>query len=216
MTSGLNVLLPEVEWDGARLKSLHIHQSLEKHVANRLRPQAINVGLFDAQMKPTLIENVHISGTEQVTEVQIPAELKEHEFVALLLNVGDHGYAKIVLDERSVQAFSEGLNKVEDQLTRHILWQYLWHMVLDQRLASKTFVEVVLRHTGTERVEILIRNAWGFVGALVNNYLPAETVMSTNARVFDAVYTLLQQEGLDRNLVQMYLEYLSPFAEREE
>ena len=181
-----------------------------------MRSQSINVGLFDAQMKPTIIENVQISSTEQVTAVPIPAELQEREFAAVLLNVGDHGYAKVVIDERSVTSFSESLSKIEDQLTRHILWQYLWHMVLDQRLASKTFLEVVLRHTGTERVEILIRNAWGFVGALVNNYLPAETVMSTKARVFDAVYTLLQQEGLDRNLVQMYLEYLSPFAEREE
>ena len=38
MTSGINVFTPEVEWEDGRVKSLRIHQTLEKHGENCLRP----------------------------------------------------------------------------------------------------------------------------------------------------------------------------------
>ena len=173
------------------------------------------MGFFDAQMKVTIVENVRISGTEEFTEVPLTPELQQREFAAVLLNVGDHGYAKVVLDARSVQAFSVGLSQIEDQLTRHILWQYMWHMVLDARLPSLRFLDVALQHIGAESVEMVVRGTWGFVGALIGKYCPGEAVLPSKERVFDVVYGILQTPGLDRNLAQMFLEYLGPYAEGE-
>lgn len=52
---------------------------------------------------------------------------------AVILNQGDHAYAKVRFDNRTISNLQrDGFGKVRDALSRSLIWKSLWHQMLDQ------------------------------------------------------------------------------------
>jgi len=102
-TSGVNILepLPEFDEQGI-LKSLKLKQTCDLRGNNQLRIQKLDVALYDSDFKPHFINNVITSDIDEVIEVQVTFD---KPVSAILVNVNDQGYCKVVFDPKSLSNF---------------------------------------------------------------------------------------------------------------
>ena len=68
-----------------------------------------------------------------MTEIKV--DFKE-PIKAIIVNHGDHAYAKIRYDSRSIETFLKELYLFGDYLERCIIWRSMWQHVLDGKLGS--------------------------------------------------------------------------------
>lgn len=54
----------------------------------------------------------------------------------ILVNHGDHGYAKVHFDKKSLDNFEQNLYKIEDGVSRSMIWQQLWYNMRDEKMTS--------------------------------------------------------------------------------
>ena len=80
----------------------------------------------------------------------IPALVGVAQPDLLLLNDGDLTYAKIRLDERSLQALIDHIDSIPDSLARALCWSAAWDMTRDAEMRASDFVALILRGIGTE------------------------------------------------------------------
>ena len=78
------------------------------------------MALYDENYKPHIVGGVVLSDTEEKTKVDVPFK---GPVKGILLNHGDHGYAKVHFDKKSLDNFEQNLYKIEDSLSRSMIWQ---------------------------------------------------------------------------------------------
>ncbi|MEE9278096.1 MAG: aminopeptidase N, partial [Dehalococcoidia bacterium] len=128
-----------------------------------LRPHRLEVAVIDAGPggAPVLREAVpvEIDGERTVVAALVGAEAP----AAVFPNYGDHAYAKIGLDDRSLAFVRERLEQFEDPFLRLLLWHTLWDMVRDQKFSSPDYLALLrekLRHEqDLQLTSTIVRNA---------------------------------------------------------
>ena len=68
----------------------------------------------------------------------------------LLLNDGDLAYAKIRLDERSLDTLVTSIETIDDSLARALCWGAAWDMTRDAEMSASDFVTLVLSGIASE------------------------------------------------------------------
>ncbi len=161
-TSGVNTLSPafEVALDGT-FSSFAVLQGADPD-SPTLRRHRIGVGLYDrVEGRLTRRGAVEIDVVGHRTEVD--ALVGERRPDLVLLNDGDLTYAKIRLDERSLQTLVSGIDTLDDSLARALCWGAAWDMTRDAEMATSDFLDLVLRGVGGESdltaVQALLRYA---------------------------------------------------------
>ncbi|MGH9052607.1 MAG: aminopeptidase N [Acidimicrobiia bacterium] len=147
-TRSLNGLACQWEADDGRITRLGLRQSAPAEHPH-LRPHVAEVALvaeregrLEVRALPARIEG-------EEAEVREAAGLSRPWMV--VPNQGDHAYAKISLDARSLEAARSGLGRIDDPLLRQLVWSSLWTMVRDRRLRSTDFLDLMRRHLPDER-----------------------------------------------------------------
>ena len=147
-TAGLNTLRPLLEHDGNRLVELTVEQEAELGWPT-LRSQRIGVGLFDLdEERLTRRRRVEFDVTGASSDV--PAVAGELVPDLLLLNDGDLGYAKIRLDDQSMDTVTRHLASLDDSLARALCWSAAWDMVRDAGLAARQYLPLVANNVHGE------------------------------------------------------------------
>jgi len=82
-----------------------------------------------------------ISDKEEINQVNISKF--NFPVKAIVINHSDHAYAKVRYDERSLKCFEEELFKIQDYLTRSVIWRQLWFHVMDGEMSSLQYFELV-------------------------------------------------------------------------
>ena len=67
-----------------------------------------------------------------------------------LLNDEDLTYAKVRLDERSLNTVAASLSTLSDELARGLIWSSLWNATRDGELAATRYLEIVRSHAPAE------------------------------------------------------------------
>ncbi len=166
-TSGVNTLTPEFELDGdGAYASFGVRQTAAPGYPT-LRRHRIGVGLYD-------LENGHLVRRNHA-EYDIEGELTvidelvgQRQPALLLLNDGDLTYAKIRLDERSLETVVTGLSRLDDSLARALCWGAAWDMTRDAEMSATDFVELVLRNIGAETDAFGSSRIPGYAAAAAN------------------------------------------------
>jgi aminopeptidase N len=147
-TRSLNGLACLWESDDSRVTRLELRQSAPAEYP-LLRPHFAEVavlaeqdGLLEVRALPA-----HIEGEE----AEVPEAAGVPRPWMVVPNHGDHAYAKISLDARSLQAARTGLGKIVDPLLRQLVWSSLWTMVRDRQLRSTDFLALMRRHLPDEQ-----------------------------------------------------------------
>jgi aminopeptidase N len=168
-TSGVNTLSPEFELtaDGA-YATFGVRQTTGGD-NQTLRRHRLGIGLYDDQ-------DGHLVRRRSL-EVDIEGELTsveelvgERQPALLLLNDGDLTYAKIRLDERSLDTVVHGLRTLDDSLARALCWGAAWDMTRDAEMAASDYVTLVLQNVGSETDAFGIRSLPAYAGLAVNLY----------------------------------------------
>ena len=137
-----------------------------------LRPHALDVALIDAEGEMRVI------GAEVDAEVGTPVEdaegLPAPAFV--FPNHGDHAYAKVALDQRSIAWARSNLMELEDPLLRQQVWASLWEMVRDQQLSSLEYLEAIRTVLPEERSLPIVQMVTATALGTLARYVPEDRI----------------------------------------
>jgi aminopeptidase N len=121
----------------------------------------------------------------------------------VLLNDDDLTYAKVRLDERSLATLAEHLSAIVDPLARTLCWAATWDMVRDAELATRRYVDLVMKHAPAETDDSALARLLGQAATAVDIYGdPARRAEGRSALAAAARTGLDAAEpGTDRQLI---------------
>ncbi len=158
-TAGVNTLRPSFELDDeGRYTSFTVEQSAPADYPT-LRRHRLGIGLYDAEPgeagSERLVRRHYVEVDVEGASTAVAELVGQRQPALLLLNDEDHAYAKIRLDERSLDTAVTGLSRLDDSLARALVWGATWDMTRDAELPARDFVRLVLANIGTET------DSWG-------------------------------------------------------
>lgn len=210
-TSGLNWVEPELQRDDTgSLEELKIRQGSCKFGDQVLRKHKIDIALFDKAWQVHVLKGVLLEDQPE----QIISVGNQQDVQAVFLNVNDHGFLKVRIDQESLKAF-RNLSKVEDKLTRRMLWQVLWEMVKDFTLSSIEFLELVEANLLQETVDETLLVILARTQSIVQNYLPSELKEQYSQKMLEFGIKLLTHFKDKEDITILLLDRLVFFFESE-
>jgi aminopeptidase N len=127
-----------------------------------LRSHRVGVGLFERDgSRLVRRERLELDAVGASTEVPQLAGRRLPDLV--LVNDGDLAYAKIRLDDRSLETLTTSLGAIDDELARSLCWSAAWDMLRDGELPARRYLPLVLANIDGEDqisvVQSLLRQA---------------------------------------------------------
>nr|WP_309225405.1 aminopeptidase N [Quadrisphaera sp. INWT6] len=161
--AGVTTLRPEVATDDeGAITSLVITQTTPAdHPVQR--PHRLAVGFYDVHVPEggsaggsgPRLERVHrvevdVDGERTDVTAQLPELVGVERPDLLLLNDDDLAYAKVRLDDASLETAVAHLSSISDALPRTLVWSAAWDMARDAEMAARDFVDLVLDNVAVE------------------------------------------------------------------
>jgi len=144
-TAGVNTLRPKLNIADNKYSSIEITQEapLVPSGSKELRPHRLAVGIYDVVNDEVVLrKSVELDVAGAITAVPELAGEKVGDL--LLINDRDFSYAKVRLDDRSVETLKKHLGKVKDNLTRAMCWAISWDMLRDAELSASDFIDIAI------------------------------------------------------------------------
>ncbi|MGZ4457280.1 MAG: ERAP1-like C-terminal domain-containing protein, partial [Nocardioides sp.] len=168
-TSGVNTLTPEFELDDqGRFTSFTIRQTAAADYPT-LRRHRLGIGLYD-EVDGRLVRRTSLEIDVEGARTTVHDLIGVEQPALLLLNEGDLAYAKIRLDERSLETVVSGLATLEDPLARALCWGAAWDMTRDAEMSATAFVTLVLSAVGQETDAFGVSRIPGYAAQAVSSY----------------------------------------------
>ncbi|MDR7189822.1 aminopeptidase N [Microbacterium sp. BE35] len=207
-TAGVNTLSPEIVTDvDGTITRFAIVQTAPADYPT-IRPHRLGVGFYELRGEALVrVHHVELDVDGDLTEVP---ELKGHRRPALvLLNDEDLAYAKIRLDDQSLETAIDHLGKISDPLARSLVWGAAWDQTRDAEASASDYVDLVLRNIGAETESTTVRTTLAQLQLAANSYVAPEKRDITRAKVADALWQLAQdaESGSDSQL-----QFVTAFA----
>ncbi|MFF0989573.1 aminopeptidase N [Kocuria nitroreducens] len=209
-TAGVNTLTPVLETDqDGIIRAFRIEQTApEEHPT--LRPHRLAVGFYDhdaEQGKLVRTHRVELDVDGPATEV---VDLVGRELPDLvLLNDDDLAYAKIRLDECSLDTALTHLKDFEDTLPRALVQASVWDGVHDGETPARRYVDLVLGNIAHETSSTGIQVQLRQLETVLDGYV-AEPVRETTVRAAADRLRRLTEEAAAGSDQQ--LQFLKAFA----
>jgi aminopeptidase N len=145
-----------------------------------LRPHRIGVGLFDAAEGGLVLRKEF-----ELDVVGARTEAPQLEPVDLVLpNHKDLAYAKIRLDERSLQTLTERLRDLGDPLARTLCWGAVWDMLRDGELAARRYLDIVLNNIDGETDIGVVLDLLGSARSAIETYGDPSNADAARAKLY--------------------------------
>ncbi|KAL4510727.1 hypothetical protein ABPG72_004881 [Tetrahymena utriculariae] len=209
-TAGLNecqpIFNPQDRSDHAKLKIVQTSSS-SQHQA--LRRHKIQVAFFDQNANitsyPILLNDYH--------ETILTYDASKTEYKAVLLNYADQGYIKINFDDISFHFFKKNVNKINDILTRTLIWGVFYDLVRDGKISSEEYVDIFIGNIPNEQSEDIITNQVENLTQLYSHYTPEKYKLPLGERVFNFLLKYLLSIPKDnKNRIICVRDSLDSFA----
>ncbi len=190
-TPSLNTLAVSWEADGETITRLELRQSAPENHPH-LRPHHVDIGLLSAEGElatvPAVVEEV-VADVPEAEGMAVPAFVYP--------NVGDHGYALVALDDRSVDFAMEGLASISDVLLRQQTWGALHEMVRDGSLSSLRFLQLVDRHLPGESSLPILAQLARLVPGTVARFVPEDEIDAAASRFVETARAAIDAAARD-------------------
>jgi len=215
-TSGFNIINPvlELSADGNTVKSFNLVQTLAEHGENVLREQKIKIALFNSNFEVEEILDIKINASE-ITEI---CELNEKPAPhAFLLNYEDWGYGRFLIDKNSLEAFQEGVSKIESSLSRKLIHNTLFTMTREGQLSAHDFGNVIKKQMIHEsNQDIVLEQLRYNMRVIFKNYIPDEYEMQESEEMFNFLLTEFLPVASNDQMQQIVVEASISVAKSEE
>ena len=142
-TAGVNTLRPSYSVDASgRFSSFEILQeAVEEHPV--LRSHRIGIGLYSrsgGKLVRTSFTETDIAGARTA----VPGLVGTAQPDLVLVNDDDLSYAKIRLDDHSLETLVSSIGAFEESLPAAVCWAAAWDMTRDGEMAARDYVRLVL------------------------------------------------------------------------
>ena len=197
-TASLNTLSTEWQADGSQVGALAIRQTAPDEYPT-LRPHALEVALARNGTDKLKIESLPawIDGPDTPIAEARGREIPDFVFP----NYGDYAYAKVSLDEKSVDFIRHHLDKVDDALLRQLLWMSLWEMVRDRELRSTEYLAIGRSELPDEPDHDILNSVLERTGLLISRYLPESSRESEAHQWYDVALAQAAKSTGDKQLL---------------
>ena len=148
-TSGVNTLTADFDIDESGDFTRFAIRQTAHHDFPTIRRHRIAIGLYDKRGE-RLVRRSSLEIDVSGEQTDVPQLVGHRRPDLVLLNDGDLTYAKIRLDENSLQTLVTGIDSLDDSLARALCWGAAWDMTRDAEMSTSDFVALVLRGVGTE------------------------------------------------------------------
>lgn len=203
-TPGPDRLTPVLEVADGRIASLAIRTTPVLD-GQPTRPHRLDVGLYrvrEQRLERFALLDVLIDA-EAGADVPIAQAIGLEAPDLVLLNDGDHTYATISFDERSLATIKEHLSRLDDELSRAVIWTALWNLTRDAQLPAADYVELALVHGARETNVTLATQIFANAQFAARRYTPMEQRAHVAARYADTLWDLVAAapDGSDAKLL---------------
>ncbi len=147
-TAGVNTLETSLVINGGRVQSAVLVQTAPA-THPTLRPHHLRIGLFSLADGGLRLRSVIDADVDGAT-TELPRFVGEPVPDLVLVNHDDLTYAKLKLDERSLETAKRHLRDMDDPLARALVWGALWDMTRDANMRAREFVAVSLENIDVE------------------------------------------------------------------
>lgn len=134
---------------------------------------------------------------------------------AVVLNQGDHVYTKVRFDKNTIQNFKQDGLKMDDSLTRSLIWKNMWQQVLDQKLSAVDFYNFLLQNLPNETTEDTVKEQMKNARGLISYFLPLDKVPQSREKMFDALLGIASKNTTSLNIKEKILENIDNFIQSE-
>ncbi|AWB89502.1 aminopeptidase N [Homoserinimonas hongtaonis] len=192
-TAGVNTLRPEIETSGdGRITSFTVVQTATKDYPT-IRPHRLAIGFYElasnaADAKLTRVHRVEIDVDGERTEVPELVGLQRPALA--LINDDDLAYAKIRLDEHSLETAIAHLSSIGDPLARALVWGSAWDSTRDAETKASDYVRLVLGNIATETESTTIRTTLSQLLTVARSYVDPATRAQTIETVGTELWNL--------------------------
>ncbi len=170
---GIDRVYAKAICDGAVLREVSLDLKSDK----KIKPHRLEIALINEDKGKLKVTNI-------VSSALIGSEVAVKDFkniacpMMIYANANDNDYVKIILDENTVKILKTNIGRIHDDHLRLMLWNDLWQMVLDQKMALSDYAEMVKQNWDLEKNQkILNQIARSTVGpdSSVAFFWPAST-----------------------------------------
>jgi aminopeptidase N len=146
--AGVNTLEASLAINNGRVDSATLVQTAPADHPT-LRPHHLRVGLFGLEGGRLRVRSVIDADVDGAT-TELPQLAGQPVPDLVLVNHDDLTYAKLKLDERSLETVKRHLRDMDDPLARALVWGALWDMTRDANMRAREFVAVSLENIDVE------------------------------------------------------------------
>lgn len=214
-TAGVNTLRPEIEVDAdGTITSFSVLQTAAADYPT-IRPHRLAIGFYNL-VDGRLVRDhrIELDVDGERTDV---AELVGHARPALvLLNDDDLAYAKIRLDEQSLQVAIEHLSSIENPLARSLVWGAAWDATRDAETPASDYVRLVLGNIAPETESTTIRTTLSQLLLAAGSYVAPERQKAATEEVASTLWTLAQQAEAGSDAQFQFVKFFAAAASTDE
>ena len=210
-TAGVNTLRPELTVDDSGvITAFAVLQSAHPDYPT-IRPHRMAIGFYELDGGSLVrIHRHELDVDGERTEV---AELVGKTRPALiLLNDDDLAYAKIRLDDASLETAIAHLKDIENPLARAIVWGAAWDATRDGETAARDYVRLVLNNIASETESTTIRTTLLQLAQVARSYVEPATRHDTVVEVADALWSLAAEAEPGSDAQFQFVQYFANMA----
>ena len=146
-SSGATLLRPVIELDDEnKITKVLIKQeppSSPPGLPKVLRPHRLAIGIYEKQNNKLIrTKRLEVDVDNEETIINELVGLKRPDLI--LINDDDLTYAKIRLDNHSLNTATKDIASIESSLSRALIWGAVWDMVRDAEVSTGKYLELVL------------------------------------------------------------------------
>ncbi len=191
-TAGVNTLRPLIETDAeGTITSFTVQQEAAADYPT-IRPHRLAIGFYGlhgGKLRRDHRVEIDVDGVS--TAVPELVGLKRPDLV--LVNDEDLAYAKIRLDEKSLEVAMEHLEDIDDPLARSIVWGAAWDATRDAEASPSDYVQLVLNNIAAETESTTIRTTLTQLTTAARFYVDPSRREETIEAVGDGLWILAKE-----------------------
>ncbi|QEE61481.1 aminopeptidase N [Salinibacterium sp. dk2585] len=215
-TAGVNTLRPEIETDAdGRITSFAVAQTAPEDYPT-IRPHRLAIGFYDHDADGALTRShrIEIDVDGERTDV---AELVGMQRPALvLINDDDLAYAKIRLDDASLETAIENLSRISDPLARALVWGSAWDSTRDGETKASDYVRLVLGNIASETESTTIRTTLTQLMTTARMYVDPATREATIEKVGTELWALAQRAEAGSDAQFQFVKFFAAIASTQD
>ena len=162
--------------------------------------------MYDKEYRLHMIKDYVLSDTIDNNNVSLTSLNYSGPVQAVVLNQGDHVYSKVRFDKNTLKNFKQDGLKIQDPLTRALIWRNMWQQVLDYKLSSTEFFNFLLKNLPNEETEDTVKYQISNAGSLISFFLPVDKQSKSREQFFEALLQIIGKPTTSQNIKEKIIE----------